>query len=51
MSKEQGRKMKEGRKGRTKDGRIHMKVWVEEYNEAFGNNSVMGQVVEKLGKL
>ena len=50
-SKEQERKRKEGRRGRTKVGKHQVEEWIDCHSKAFGNMSVMDQVVEKMEKL
>jgi len=50
-SKEQERKRKEGRRGRTNVGKHQMEGWIDCHSKAFGNKSVMDQVVQKMEKL
>eukprot|EP00092_Neocalanus_flemingeri_P000971 GFUD01001038.1.p1 GENE.GFUD01001038.1~~GFUD01001038.1.p1 ORF type:complete len:505 (+),score=143.91 GFUD01001038.1:63-1577(+) len=50
-SKEEVRKVKEGRRGRKEEGKHRIEGWVDCHNKAFGKKSVMDKVVEKMEKM
>ena len=50
-SKGEGRKKKEGRRGRTEEGKHQMEGWVDSHKKAFGKKSVMDKVVKKMEKM
>jgi len=50
-SKEEARKIKEGARGRKEEGGRRLEAWIDCHQRAFGDESIMDKVVDKLEKM